>query len=40
MTKSYADLLGLAKASIREVNPAEAERLRSEGVTFVDVRED
>ncbi len=40
MTKSYADLLREAKASIREVGAAEAERLLAEGVTFVDVRED
>jgi len=39
MTKSYADLLREAKASIREVNAAEAERLRADGVTFIDVRE-
>ena len=39
MTKSYADLLREAKASISEVNPAEADRLRAEGVTFIDVRE-
>jgi molybdopterin/thiamine biosynthesis adenylyltransferase/rhodanese-related sulfurtransferase len=39
MPKTYAELLREAKASIREVNPAEAERLRTEGVTFVDVRE-
>ncbi len=39
MTKSYSDLLREAKASISEVNPAEAERLRAQGVTFVDVRE-
>jgi len=39
MPKTYAELLKEAKASIREVNPQEAERLRTEGVTFVDVRE-
>ncbi len=39
MTKSYSDLLREAKASISEVNPAEADRLRAEGVTFIDVRE-
>ncbi|MBA3876493.1 MAG: molybdopterin biosynthesis protein MoeB [Anaerolinea sp.] len=39
MPKSYAELLREAKASIREVNPQEAERLRVEGVTLVDVRE-
>ncbi|TAL13244.1 MAG: molybdopterin-synthase adenylyltransferase MoeB [Chloroflexota bacterium] len=39
MTKSYADLLREAKASISEVNATEADRLRAEGVTFVDVRE-
>jgi molybdopterin/thiamine biosynthesis adenylyltransferase/rhodanese-related sulfurtransferase len=39
MTKSYTELLRAAKASIREVNTAEADRLRAAGVTFVDVRE-
>ncbi len=39
MAKSYTELLREAKASIREVNTAEADRLRAEGVTFVDVRE-
>ncbi|HSO30294.1 MAG TPA: molybdopterin-synthase adenylyltransferase MoeB [Candidatus Sulfomarinibacteraceae bacterium] len=39
MPKSYAELLREAKASITEVTPAEAERLRADGVTFVDVRE-
>ncbi|MEO8468428.1 MAG: molybdopterin-synthase adenylyltransferase MoeB [Chloroflexota bacterium] len=39
MTKSYTELLQEAKASIREVTPAEAELLRAQGVTFVDVRE-
>ena len=39
MPKTYAELLKEAKASIREVTPQEAERLRAEGVTFVDVRE-
>jgi molybdopterin/thiamine biosynthesis adenylyltransferase/rhodanese-related sulfurtransferase len=39
MTKSYSDLLREARASIREVNPQEAERLRAQGVLFVDVRE-
>ena len=39
MTKSYAELLKEAKASIQERNPQESERLRAEGVTFVDVRE-
>ncbi|MBF8290545.1 MAG: Molybdopterin-synthase adenylyltransferase MoeB [Chloroflexi bacterium] len=39
MTKSYADLLREAKASIQEVSVADAERLRLEGVTFLDVRE-
>ncbi len=40
MTKSYADLLREAKASIEEVDTAAAKRLLAEGVTFVDVRED
>ena len=40
MTKSYADLLREAKASIDEVDTAAAKRLLAEGVTFVDVRED
>jgi molybdopterin/thiamine biosynthesis adenylyltransferase/rhodanese-related sulfurtransferase len=40
MTKSYADLLREAKASIREADIAESKRLLAEGVTFVDVRED
>jgi molybdopterin/thiamine biosynthesis adenylyltransferase/rhodanese-related sulfurtransferase len=40
MTKSYADLLKEAKASIREADVAESKRLLAEGVTFVDVRED
>ena len=39
MPKSYAELLREAKASISEVTPAEAERLRAGGVTFIDVRE-
>src|SRR3972149_1023038 len=39
MPKTYTELLKEAKASIREVNPQEAERLRAEGVTFIDVRE-
>ena len=40
MTKSYAELLREAKASIREVTIGEAEGLRAEGVVFIDVRED
>jgi molybdopterin/thiamine biosynthesis adenylyltransferase/rhodanese-related sulfurtransferase len=40
MTKSYADLLREAKASIREADVAESKRLLAEGVTFVDIRED
>ena len=40
MTKSYADLLREAKASIREADVAESRRLLAEGVTFIDVRED
>ncbi|MEO7229405.1 MAG: rhodanese-like domain-containing protein, partial [Candidatus Limnocylindrales bacterium] len=39
MTKSYSELLRDARAGIREVTAAEAEQLRREGVTFVDVRE-
>ncbi len=39
MTKSYAELLQDARGSIRELNPQESERLRGEGVTFIDVRE-
>ena len=39
MPKTYPELLREAKASIQEVNPQEADRLRAEGVTFVDVRE-
>ena len=39
MPKSYTELLREAKASIREVDSGEAERLRAAGVTFVDVRE-
>ena len=39
MAKSYTELLREAKASIREIDSAEAERLRAVGVTFVDVRE-
>ncbi|HEX5589295.1 MAG TPA: molybdopterin-synthase adenylyltransferase MoeB [Candidatus Limnocylindrales bacterium] len=39
MPKTYAELLREAKAAIREVNPQESERLRAEGVTFLDVRE-
>jgi molybdopterin/thiamine biosynthesis adenylyltransferase/rhodanese-related sulfurtransferase len=39
MSKSYAELLREAKASITEVTPAEAERLRAGGVTLIDVRE-
>jgi len=37
--KSPADLLREVKASIREVTPQEAERLRAAGATLVDVRE-
>jgi molybdopterin/thiamine biosynthesis adenylyltransferase/rhodanese-related sulfurtransferase len=40
MSKSYTELLREAKASIREVTPQEADRLRADGVTFIDVRED
>ena len=40
MTKSYADLLREARASIHEADLAESQRLLAEGVTFVDVRED
>jgi molybdopterin/thiamine biosynthesis adenylyltransferase/rhodanese-related sulfurtransferase len=39
MPKSYVELLREAKASIQEVNPQEADRLRADGVIFVDVRE-
>jgi molybdopterin/thiamine biosynthesis adenylyltransferase/rhodanese-related sulfurtransferase len=40
MTKTYADLLGEARAEIREVTPREADRLRSDfGTAVVDVRE-
>jgi molybdopterin/thiamine biosynthesis adenylyltransferase/rhodanese-related sulfurtransferase len=39
MPKSYAELLREAKASITEVTPVEAERLRVGGVTLIDVRE-
>ena len=39
MPKTYAELLKEAKASIKEVNPEEADRLRAQGVTFIDVRE-
>jgi molybdopterin/thiamine biosynthesis adenylyltransferase/rhodanese-related sulfurtransferase len=37
--KSPSDLLREVKASIREVSPQEAERLRASGATLVDVRE-
>ena len=40
MTKSYAELLREAKASIQEADTAESQRLLAVGVTFIDVRED
>src|SRR3712207_6271595 len=37
--KTYSDLLREVRSTIREVSPAQAEQLASEGVTLVDVRE-
>jgi molybdopterin/thiamine biosynthesis adenylyltransferase/rhodanese-related sulfurtransferase len=39
MSRSYADLLRQARSEIREVSPAEADLLREQGATLVDVRE-
>jgi molybdopterin/thiamine biosynthesis adenylyltransferase/rhodanese-related sulfurtransferase len=39
MSKSFSELMREVRASVREVSPAEAERLSAQGVTLVDVRE-
>ena len=40
MTKSYKDLLREARATVREINPAEAAAAAQNGATIIDVRED
>jgi sulfur-carrier protein adenylyltransferase/sulfurtransferase len=40
MTKSYRDLLREARASVREITPAEAETAAASGATILDVREE
>ena len=39
MSKSFGDLLREARAEVREISPGEADLLREQGATFVDVRE-
>ncbi len=39
MSKSYGDLLREARSEIKEISPGEADALREDGVTIVDVRE-
>ena len=40
MSKSYTDLMREARATVREVSPAEAAAAAQNGATIIDVRED